>query len=254
MNIFDTPEFRFAAPYRDGKLLVTSKSSNSLVFADRGGEAVGGLMGDFAQPDGIAYDEASGRVYVVDRYHHCVKVFDEKIVMESVIGNELILNQPVGIALDGNRIYVADNENHRVAVFDKEGNLVDSIGSGYGSGYGEMFCPCGVAIYNGLLIVAEWGGGRVQIFKDGNEILIKEGFPHAHDVKVDKDGVVHVAVYSAKQVRSFKILGIDGEVVTTGEEKTIQLDVEPTSLFIQPDDGKLGIVTRTKLIRVLANV
>ena len=258
MNIFAEQEFRFATPFSDDQLLVSNAGGvlNKVMLVNKGGVVeVGSLFGrrDFHQPEGVACDEEGG-VFVVDRYNGCGKVFHMGCPHEGEFGNG-ILNQPVGIAIDGKRVYVADNENHRVAVFDKAGALVDSIGSGYGQGPGQLFCPCGVAVYKNILIVAEWGNGRVQVFNktSGASLLIREGFPHAHDVKVDAGGKVYVAVYSAKQVRIFDIKEIMKDVVIAeeGEDEVFQLEVPPMSLVFGDKDSQTlpWIVTKTRVIK-----
>jgi DNA-binding beta-propeller fold protein YncE len=257
MNIFIEQELRFASPYRVDQLLVSNAGAglNKVMLVNKGGTVMAGSVfgRNFNQPEAIAYDEPHQQCYVVDRRNGCVKVFGE--TMEFVRGFGLgLLNQPVGIALDGNRVYVADNENHRVAVFDREGVLVETIGSGYGPGHGQMFCPCGVAIYKNVLIVAEWGNGRVQLFDktSGKSMLVREGFLHAHDVKVDAHGRVYVAVYFAKQVRMFDIKEILEDVVVAaeGDDEVVQLEVPPMSLVFGDTAAELPwIVTKTKLIK-----
>jgi DNA-binding beta-propeller fold protein YncE len=266
MNVFHDAEFRAAAcVLRDDSILVSDARSNSVLRVDLEGNVMGGIECDFKQPEGIAVSR-DGEVYVVDRYNGCVKVFaygedKTKLVHQRTFG-EGILNQPVGIAIayiplppentkDNTRIYVADNENHRVMVYNKEGEFHWVIGEGYGQGVGQLFCPCGVAWYKGLLIVAEWGNGRVQVFnKHCKSILCIGGFPHAHDVGVDLEGNVYVALYSSKRIRKFKIdVHEDGTPTFTVGEEVTDLIVNPTSLLVG-DKGVVVVVGRTKVVRV----
>ena len=253
MNIFFEQSFRAVAPFWDHHLLVSNSRSNRVDLVNKRGHVIESsyLSQNFSQPEGMVYDGSSGNTFVVDRYNGCVKVFSDMSDFEFEFGNG-ILNEPVGIALEKNRIYVADNENHRVAVFDKQGNLVDSIGSGFGHGYGQLFCPCGVAVYKGLVIVAEWGNGRVQFFKNGKSVFVQDGFPHAHDVKVDAEGRVYVAVYTAKQVRSFKIGEITEDLVVAELEsdQVYQLEVSPIGLVFGDGTSKPPwVVTKSVVIK-----
>lgn len=74
-----------------------------------------------------------------------------------------------GVTMDDNNyVYVSDCGNNRVQVFDVSGELIKTIGK-YGQGNGEMICPTGLDISEGLLYVYDAGNHRVQIFNiDGN--------------------------------------------------------------------------------------
>ena len=125
------------------------------------------------------------------------------------------MNQPVGIAISvvDDSIYVADNENHRVLVFTAAGEYRSTLGDNYGTAPGKFFCPCGVAlyvhpVYGEMVIVSEWGGGRVQVFKaDGSLFALYGGVEHAHHVVVDADGIIYVSEYSARKIRKFSLTG-----------------------------------------------
>ena len=217
----DESNLRFYLKLDDGRELVSCHKENAVLIVQDRKQVVGRLQADFAQPEGLAL--GNGRLYVVDRHHHCVQMFDP-VTLEHLgsFGSQGQadgqLNQPVGIAVsevDG-RIWVADNENHRVQAF--KGTEHDlTLGSGYGSAPGQMFCPCGVALlrhssHGELVIVSEWGGGRVQVFKEYSSVLtILGGVPHAHHVAVDGKGDIYVSEYATARVKRF---ALDGEVVS----------------------------------------
>jgi hypothetical protein len=162
---------------------------------------------------------------------------------------EGMLNQPVGIVLDKERdeLYVADNENHRIVAFKTDGTFLLTLGNGYGQKPGQMFCPCGVAFYKNLIVIAEWGNGRLQMFKDGKSVLVINGMPHAHDIIINEEGEGYVALYSHKALAKFKItLNDDASPCFELCAERIQLEHNPTSLFFDKD-GKLGVVTKTRL-------
>jgi sugar lactone lactonase YvrE len=125
------------------------------------------------------------------------------------------MNQLVGIAISAvdDSVYVADNENHRVLVFTAGGEYLTSLGDGYGTDPGNFFCPCGVALYvhpvhGQLVIVSEWGGGRVQVFRpDGRLFALYGGVDHAHHVVVDAEGTIYVSEYSARKIKKFSLTG-----------------------------------------------
>jgi DNA-binding beta-propeller fold protein YncE len=258
LNVFYEPEYRFAVPLDEDHYLVSCQASNALLVVRRhSGNVKVALRNQFNKPQAMAVSSDGTMVYVVDRFNHCVHVLRRPVkevwnlFKVRVLGGPGILNQPVGVALDedGGRLYVADNENHRIAVFSTEsGELVESLGDGYGKEVGQLFCPCGVALYKGLVVVAEWGNGRLSVFCDGKAVNVIEGTPHAHDVVVDGDRI-HVACYFEKRVRSFHLaVDEDRQLVVVVQEPPRDLERPPTSLLMEGD--VLRTVTATQILTV----
>ena len=226
-------DYRFFAPLPDGRALVSCHAQNAVLVVDRTGDVTGTLSTVFALPEGIAIN-SEGTVFVVDRHHHCIHRYDADLVYQSTIvatshPDTPKLNQPVGIAISAinDQIWVADNENHRVVVFDAEGRYLKTLGDGFGPLPGQLFCPCGIALYDHpahgeLVIVSEWGGGRVQVFKasTGDVFAIYGGVPHAHHVVVDSEGVIYVTEYSTRSVKRFSL---DGDQSSAREESVVSL-------------------------------
>jgi DNA-binding beta-propeller fold protein YncE len=263
-NVFTEPEFRFTATLPNGQRIVSCQASNRLLVTDPDGNVVSAAEADFKMPQGIVVSKelfTDGGVpyvnaFVVDRYGGCVKVFKKlaadgaPLVYERSFG-EGMLNQPVGIAMDHERgeLYVADNENHRVVAFRTDGAFLLTLGRGYGQESGQMFCPCGVALYRGMILVAEWGNGRLQVFREGKPYIAIGGMPHAHDVVVSDKGEVFLALYSHKAVQRFKItFSDDGSPCFEIVLDRVRLEHNPTSLFFE-GDGKLGVVTSARLLK-----
>ena len=48
------------------------------------------------------------------------------------------------------------------------------IGSGKGSGPGQLNCPCGVAVNDEHVFVCDVGNGRVQIFRKSDGVFVRE--------------------------------------------------------------------------------
>ena len=210
---------RFSAVLPDGRRLVSCHGRNAVFIVDDEGIEIGQLAADFASPEGIAV--AGDRLYVVDRHHHCVHVFDSASLLHlRTIGGHGAgpgqFNQPVGIAVGDGRIWVADNENHRIQALSAadDGSPPLIIMGSYGTAPGQFFCPCGIALYTHrthgeLVVVSEWGGGRVQVLKvaDGTVFSMFGGVPHAHSVAVDYMGMVCVANYAERKVQRFSLTG-----------------------------------------------
>ena len=254
MSVFTEPEYRFTV-VAGRKRMVSCQATNSIIITYPDGKIKETVTADFQMPQGMVFLEKTGELCVVDRYRACVKVF-LKNKRESTLEftrsfGESILNQPVGIVLDKEKdeLYVADNENHRIVAFRTDGAFLRTLGSGYGQKPGQMFCPCGVAFYKDLVVIAEWGNGRLQMFKDGKSVLVINGMPHAHDIIINENGEGYVALYSHKAIAKFKItLNDDASPCFELCADRIQLEHSPTSLFFD-EDGKLGVVTKTKLLK-----
>lgn len=217
-------DWRFFTRLPDGRALVSCHARNAVIVVDGVGFEVDKLAAEFSKPEGIAV-QSNGNILVVDRFNHAIRVFDKDFKELRCIATDFQeagrLNQPVGIAVspDDDSIWVADNENHRVLHLDSRGALLSILGKGYGSEPGNMFCPCGVALFTHplhkhLIIVSEWGGGRVQVFRaDGSIFAVYGGVQHAHHVAVDAAGCVYVTEYATRKIKQFHL---DGELVGDG--------------------------------------
>ena len=62
-------------------------------------------------------------------------------------------NEPIGIAIGGERIFVSDSGNDRLQVFDREGGFIDTFGRG-GDQPGEVARPMHLDVWDGKLYVA----------------------------------------------------------------------------------------------------
>ena len=249
-------DWRFFARLPDGRALVSCHARNAVLIVDGEGSEIGRLAFEFGKPEGIAVHPGDGRVLVVDRHHHCIRVFDSCLnPMRSIATDHQPprqLNQPVGIAISpsGNSVWVADNENHRVLQLDADGKYVSTLGSGcIGTAPGCMFCPCGVAVFDHpahgeLVIVSEWGNGRVQVFRasSGGEVFaMYGGVPHAHHVTVDSHANIYVSEYATRKIKIFNLNG--AEYRCAGEL--------PSAVSLVAAAADLDtIVTQNRLVRV----
>ena len=249
-NLFTEQEYRFAIRQKDKSLLVSCQTSNSILLAKSYGEVIAGVVKTgLDKPQALALDDQNDELYVVDRNGGCILVYNKEYDHVRTIGKGQ-LKEPVGITLMDNSIYVADNENHRIAFFDKDGCDEPRFMSEYGKGRGQLYCPCGIASFKDLLIIAEWGNGRIQVFQNGKSVLVVEGCAHAHSVTVSPNGVVYYGMYSHKRIGSFKIEYDAGDTTPRFivSDKYIELNEPPTSLFW--DETRLGVVTARKILFV----
>ena len=246
-------DYRFYAPLPDGRALVSCHAQNAVLVVDKEGNVQGRLetTPTFAKPEGIALN-SKGQVFVVDRFNHCIHIFNPDLTHHSSIvprcSDLKSLNQPVGIAISAldDRIWVADNENHRVVVLSAEGKYISTLGNGYGTAPGQLFCPCGVALFDHpvhgeLVIVSEWGGGRVQVFRSTGEVFnIYSGVQHAHHVVVDAKGTVIVTEYATRRLKRFNLDGDQGGVQ----------DASVVSLVERKHDGLSFLIEQHRVVRL----
>lgn len=255
-NVFDTDpsaDWRFFARLPDGRCLVSCHARRAVFVVDGNGTVIERLEGSFGRPEGIAVN-SQGIVFVVDRDLCCIHVFDADLKqgMRGIVTDFQPpgrMNQPVGIAINpkNDSIWVADNENHRLLLLDANGKHISTLGS-FGSAPGRFFCPCGVALFDHpdhgeLIIVSEWGGGRVQVFKAGHEepFTVFGGVTHAHHVAVDAGGRIFVTEYSSRRI---KVFSIDGETYPAGGD---QWSASAVSL-VADSDGLDVVVTRNQVV------
>lgn len=202
---------------------------------DRAGP--GNQRGKFSQPRGVAIDETTGEVYVVDMGNLRVERFDadgnfvglwgageEGGAVEFGSVNGL---GPTGIAIgpDG-LVYVADTWNHRVIAIDNSGRVVREIGSGQQVDLenepvavdrdpNSFFGPRAVAIFNDEIYVVDTGNERVVVFGLGGEFVRAFGgwgeepgkLREPVGIVISAEGEVYVADSDNARISVFTLAG-----------------------------------------------
>ncbi len=132
------------------------------------------------QPTGIAFDAATGRLFVVDTAAHRVNVFDREGKLESVIGRRGAgngeFNYPTLLwrATD-ERLYVTDSLNFRIQIFNARGEFERSFGR-QGDGSGDLSRHKGVALDRyGHIYVVDSLFQAIQIFDGDGRLLLSVG-------------------------------------------------------------------------------
>lgn len=134
-----------------GEALVADADLGVVARLDRDGNPLAPIgKGELRRPNGVAYDAASGRLFVVDTQAHQIKVFDLEGKLLQTWGErgegDGQFNYPTHIALGGGKLYVSDTLNARVQILSaNDGKHLRTIGR-RGLFVGEMVRPKGVAV------------------------------------------------------------------------------------------------------------
>lgn len=161
----------------DQTVLVSDSELKRVVRLSSDGIPLGSFgTGQLSRPTGIARDEASGRVYVVDTHAHDIKVFDDSGYLLNTIGKSGIaegeFNSPTHITISNNRLYVSDTLNARIQVLSLEGELISAFGK-RGLYLGNMTRPKGVAIgIDGNIHVIESYHDHLLVFNEAGDFLL----------------------------------------------------------------------------------
>jgi DNA-binding beta-propeller fold protein YncE len=138
------------------------------------------MKGFFANPAGVAFDEARQRVLVVDSKAHQVRVLSPRGEEIATFGGrgaeEGRFNFPTNVAVghDG-YVYVVDTGNHRIQVFDEDYEYYDDFGT-LGVRPGQFRRPKGIALDSeNHIYVLDSDFNNFQIFDQEYQILMPVG-------------------------------------------------------------------------------
>jgi len=232
VHLFDTAAHKYTRIDSAGAELLASPvgvalAGDSLYVADSGlgkifvfdasAKLVGTMEGP-ERPTGLAWDDADGRLYVVDTTGHKVVAFgrDGKRLFEfGGRGTEDgKFNFPSHVTIWGGHLYVNDTMNFRIQIFDLEGRFISSFGT-HGDGTGDFAQPKGIGVDSeGHIYVADALFNRVQIFDDHGRLLLVFGSDGAEPggfwlpagVTISQDRI-YVADSYNRRVQIFQFLG-----------------------------------------------
>ena len=171
-------------------LVVASKDYNTLKNPV---QTITGIQ----QPCFIAFSN-NGDMFVTSPSDHSIYVYDSSGRQKTTIGTgSLQLNNPMGIAINGDIMYVAEIEENKIHKLTLEGEFLGTFGS-KGSGKGQFSYPWGICIGpDGRIYVADNGNHRIQVFhSDGtfsriiNCNVSSKRYPY--DLSFDISGYLHV--------------------------------------------------------------
>ncbi len=181
----------------------------------------------FKRPGGMAFDESTGELWVLDVADSVIHVFDSEgnaiRVVGALGGEEGEFFRPTNIAIRGDRVYVSDTLNFRVQVLDLEGNPLNSWGGN--CNYRGCFQRAkGIGVDSeGNVYVVDAAFNNVQIFDPEGELLLAFGGGGTSPgqlwlpagLAIDQDDNIWVVSQYSYQVTRYRFVGApeDGPAV-----------------------------------------
>jgi DNA-binding beta-propeller fold protein YncE len=169
----------------------------------------------FEQPNSIAIDSDSGKIYVADSKRHFVLVLDREGKKTVSIGKRgggigpAQFRLPTDLALHGQELFVLDKKNQRIQVFDLNGHFKREIKT-------EMLgtdAPRGMAIDSHGRIYVLLNVGMIQVLNPLGEPLFQFGnygtgaaeFKDAAGISIDPSDRLYVSDTGNQRVQIFQV-------------------------------------------------
>jgi len=169
------------APGADGSAYLADSGLGKVYLLDRRGRLLRTVaQGDLQRPAGLAYDAASGRLYVADSAAHRIRAYATDGTLLRQWGRsgsgDGEFNHPTYLGLGASgTLLVTDALNFRVQAFDRDGRFLWKLGR-HGDGSGDFAAPKGVAMdREGRLYVVDALFDAVQIFAPDGALLLGFG-------------------------------------------------------------------------------
>jgi DNA-binding beta-propeller fold protein YncE len=171
------------------------------------------------QPTGIAFDGASGKLYVVDTIAHNIKVYSAQGAYLSTIGQrgegDAEFNFPTMLWLDKGHLLVTDSLNFRTQILDTQGRFIGKFGR-MGDSNGDAPRQKGVATDSfGHIYLADSLLSGVQVFNESGQLLLSMGglgqkpgeFWLPTGIFIGSDDMIYVADSYNRRVQVFRYVG-----------------------------------------------
>jgi sugar lactone lactonase YvrE len=231
-----------------------AQAAGAIVSTLAGSGAEGSVDGpgdkaSFLRPQSVAVD-ASGNVYVADRYSNKIRKITQAGVVSTLAGSGTVgsadgvgakasFNEPVGVAVDASgNVYVADYANSKIRMVTSAGVVSTFAGSGaQGSADGppataSFNLPTGVAVdTSGNLYVADFGNHKIRKVTPAGIVSTlagsavqgsidgpgeKASFQRPQGVAVDASGNVYVADRHNNKIRKITPKGVVSTLAGSG--------------------------------------
>ena len=205
----------------EGEVYVTDSVLAAVLVIRPGAKvAVPIALPAMGQPTGIAFDAATGRLYVVDTTAHRVNVFNRDGTLRATFGQRGSgdggFNYPTQIWREPRgRLYVTDSLNFRIQILNEQGRFLGKFGQA-GDGTGDFMRQKGVATDRyGHVYVVDALLGAFQIFDDSGRLLLSVGdlggkrgeFWLPTGIFVGDDDMIYIADSFNQRIQQFRYVG-----------------------------------------------
>lgn len=168
---------------------------------------------------GVAVNNATHNIYIVDNAKNCVFVFtSEGTILHHFNGDaryKVKMNSPIGIAIYEDKVFISQHADHSVQIYTLEGAFIQQFGS-YGTGEDNFYHPVAIAVshLNGDIYVCDYYNNRIGIFSRDlkhKSLLGVKLLSTPRDIKLTRQGVyvldngnpcVHIFDYKNTLLRS----------------------------------------------------
>ena len=210
----------------------------------------GKAPGQLHWPYGVAIEEATHHVFVVNHFKDRVEIFSEtgEYICQLGVGQ---LSIPWGIAIHGDSVYVSC-QDHTISKFSLTGmSLVRRIG-GMGLKNGQFYNPSANQLTTdsiGRVFIADTGNHRICIYDTNlNHLrnITNKSMSRPSDVKVSRDRIYVLCLYNNPCIL---VLTLEGDklhsLITRGKGKDVSYPfffcLDPLNNFVISDYGSHSI-------------
>ena len=204
----------------EGDIFITDLKLGMIARFDSGGKFknyIGDFKGEraFEQPNSIAIDRATGRIFLADASRQFVFIYDKKGKKLASIGKRgggigpAEFRVPTELTLHGGELFVLDKRNARVQVFDLDGHYrrefkIEALGTD---------TQRGIAVDAAGRVYFLLEVGQVAIFSPRGELISKFGtyggnpgeFREPRGMYIDSNNRLYVADPGNQRVQVFRI-------------------------------------------------
>lgn len=201
----------------------------------------------------------SGNLYV-SRQDGAVDVIDKDgksvMTLAEKNGDTELLRRPEAVSVANDTIYVVDSKTDQVVMYDlSTGKYLSRFGSKSGGSLASDFAldgPQGIAVYEGVVYVADTGNERIQMYGINGVFLStltlsatpgsvaekekthKLGEPT--DIGLDTDGRIYVRDADDKSIKTYAASGLYlGSLPKNG--KPVAMEVAEDGIYVATDDN-----------------
>ena len=203
----------------DGTMYIGSHQDNSVSII-KSGQVVGHLgaaNNEFRSIRDIAYDAATGRIYVADNAGNEVRIFD---TAGHDAGSIKGVNLPVSVEVTGDAIYVIDSPRvkdntytttaSRISIFDKQNNLKGTIDAPTAPEEPLMYRPTDLKVVDGIIYVADAALRSIVMLDISGKYLdeIKSadnGIHTAVSLDISPEGILYVSSSETHSIHMFSL-------------------------------------------------